>query len=91
MSGPEIVKAWSGLADMDPIPPRTVDSGPCKENRLFGTDIDLTRLPVPLIHEGDGGRYINTYGIMIAQTPDAPGQTGLLPGPCWMGLRVLQV
>lgn len=70
MSGPEIVKAWSGLADMDPIPPRTVDSGPCKENRLFGTDIDLTRLPVPLIHEGDGGRYINTYGIMIAQTPD---------------------
>ena len=43
---------------------------PCKENRFFGEEIDLTRLPVPLIHEGDGGRYINTYGIMIARTPD---------------------
>lgn len=70
MSGPEIVDAWSKLADMEPIAPMTVETGPCKENKLFGDEIDLTKLPVPLIHQGDGGRYINTYGIMIARTPD---------------------
>lgn len=70
MSGPQIVGAWSKLADMEPVPPRKVEYGACKENKLFGEEIDLTKLPVPLIHEGDGGRYINTYGIIIAQTPD---------------------
>ena len=70
LSGPAMVDAWSKLADMEPVPLRIVEHGPCKENRFFGEEIDLTRLPVPLIHEGDGGRYINTYGIMIARTPD---------------------
>ncbi len=70
MSGPEIVTAWSKLADMKPVAPRIVQTGPCKENIIFGQEIDLTKLPIPLIHEGDGGRYINTYGIMIARTPD---------------------
>ena len=70
MGGPAMVDAWSKLADMDPVPPRVVQTGPCKEHKLFGKEIDLTKLPVPLIHEGDGGRYINTYGIMVAQTPD---------------------
>lgn len=66
----EIVRAWSGLPDVEPIPPRLVETGVCKENKLFGDDIDLTKLPVPMIHYGDGGRYINTYGIFIARTPD---------------------
>ena len=69
-SAPGIVKAWSELADVTPIPPREVQTGACKENKLFGKDVDLTKLPVPLIHYGDGGRYINTYGIFIARTPD---------------------
>lgn len=69
-SAPGIVKAWSELADVTPIPPREVETGACKENKLFGKDVDLTKLPVPLIHYGDGGRYINTYGIFIARTPD---------------------
>ena len=65
-----LVNAWSELADVTPIPPREVETGACKENKLFGKDVDLTKLPVPLIHYGDGGRYINTYGIFIARTPD---------------------
>lgn len=70
MSGPALVEAWSHLPDVEPIPPRLVETGACKENKVFGEDIDLTKLPVPFIHYGDGGRYINTYGIFIARTPD---------------------
>ena len=70
MSGPALVEAWSHLPDVEPIPPRLVETGACKENKVFGEDIDLTKLPVPFIHHGDGGRYINTYGIFIARTPD---------------------
>ena len=69
-SAPGLVAEWSRLPDVKPIPPREVESGPCKENKLFGDEIDLTKLPVPWIHHGDGGRYINTYGIFIAATPD---------------------
>ena len=60
---PKLVEEWSKVPDVTPIPPRTVEDGPCKQNKLFGDEIDLTRLPIPWIHYGDGGRYINTYGI----------------------------
>ncbi|MFS0838847.1 UbiD family decarboxylase [Paenibacillus sp. 1P03SA] len=66
----ELVEKWSRLADVEPIPPRETEKAPCKENKLFGDEIDLTRLPVPLIHVGDGGRYLNTYGVMIVRSPD---------------------
>lgn len=67
---PAIVEAWAKLPDVKPIPPRKVETGECKENKLFGDEIDLTKLPIPYIHVGDGGRYINTYGIFIVRTPD---------------------
>lgn len=69
-SAPELVEAWSHLPDVKPILPRLVATGECKENKLFDDAIDLTKLPVPFIHVGDGGRYINTYGILIVRTPD---------------------
>ncbi|MBE5098517.1 UbiD family decarboxylase [Priestia aryabhattai] len=69
-TAPELVEAWSHLPDVNPIPPRLVANGECKENKLFNDEIDLTKLPVPFIHVGDGGRYINTYGILIVRTPD---------------------
>ena len=46
-----------------PIKPIPVSDAPCKENKLFGEDIDVLKFPVPLIHEGDGGRYIGTWHI----------------------------
>ena len=53
-------------------PPRIIDpeSAPCKENKWFGDEIDITKFPAPIGHDGDGGRYIQTGGINIAQTPD---------------------
>ncbi|MEU4204418.1 UbiD family decarboxylase [Streptomyces sp. NPDC026294] len=53
-----------------PVPPVTLDSGPCQENVLLGSEIDLTRLPFPLLHQGDGGRYANTVGTFVLRSPD---------------------
>lgn len=52
------------------IPPNIVKDGPCKENKLFGDDFDLTKLPAPFLHKADGGKYIQTYGMHVIQTPD---------------------
>jgi UbiD family decarboxylase len=66
----DIIESLVAARDKTPIPPRLVANGPCKENVLVKDDVDLLRLPSPLIHDGDGGRYIGTYGVIVAQTPD---------------------
>jgi phenacrylate decarboxylase len=53
-----------------PLPPNILPTGPCKQNLLFGEDIDLEALPAPYLHEGDGGKYLQTYGVHVLQTPD---------------------
>ncbi|TVT48125.1 UbiD family decarboxylase [Amycolatopsis rhizosphaerae] len=68
--GADIVTALADARRREPIPPRVLDSGPCKENILLGDDVDLLKFPTPLIHGDDGGRYIQTYGMNIAKTPD---------------------
>jgi 4-hydroxy-3-polyprenylbenzoate decarboxylase len=65
-----LVEALAEAHRNAPIPPRRVANGPCKENKLVGTDVDLWRLPTPLIHDGDGGRYLNTWGTIVVRTPD---------------------
>lgn len=52
------------------IEPKTVDSGPVKENILKGDDIDLFQFPVPRWNAFDGGRYINTNGSVVTMDPD---------------------
>jgi len=54
-----------------PIKPTLVKSGPCKENILLGKDVDLLKFPAPLIHGGDGGRYIGTWHTVITKDPDS--------------------
>jgi 4-hydroxy-3-polyprenylbenzoate decarboxylase len=66
----EIIEALAAAHHKPPMPPRRVPSGPCKQNKLLGDAVDLWRLPAPLIHEGDGGRYLNTWGTIIVRTPD---------------------
>jgi len=53
-----------------PVAPRTVMSSPVKQNIWKGAEVDLTRLPVPILHEGDAGRFIGTWHITITQDPD---------------------
>ncbi|MGH3493873.1 MAG: UbiD family decarboxylase [Sciscionella sp.] len=69
-SGADIVSALADARERDPIPPRVLTTGPCKQNVMRGVDVDLLQFPTPLIHDGDGGRYLQTYGLNIAKTPD---------------------
>ncbi|WP_434447546.1 UbiD family decarboxylase [Lentzea sp. E54] len=68
--GPRIVEELAAALRNDPIAPVVVQEAPCQENVLLGDDADLTDLPVPLLHVGDGGRYINTLGIFVLNSPD---------------------
>ncbi len=69
-TAPDLVEAMAAIPGSEPIPPRRVAAGPCQEWVHQAAEVDLTRLPAPLIHAGDGGRYLNTWGIVIARTPD---------------------
>jgi UbiD family decarboxylase len=69
-SGSEIVESMADALGRPGIKPRRVESAPCKEVRMSGDDVDLSRLPIPLIHGGDGGRYLNTFGLNVVRTPD---------------------
>ncbi|MBI4492105.1 MAG: UbiD family decarboxylase [Chloroflexi bacterium] len=53
----------------EPIEPRRVASGPCKEIKLVGDEVDLTRLPICTYGEQDGGAYI-TVGVGISKDPE---------------------
>ena len=68
--GREIVEVFASARERELIPPRVVPSGPCKENIHVGDRVDLGELPAPLLHDGDGGRYLNTFGIICVETPD---------------------
>lgn len=66
----DIVEAIAASLDRPAIDPVIVDDAPVFENVVTGNDVDLNRLPVPFLHFGDGGRYLNTYGCIVARTPD---------------------
>jgi len=69
-SAREIVEAFAAARTRPLVPPRVVDTGPCKQNILTWGQVDLMRLPAPLLHDGDGGRYLNTFGVICCETPD---------------------
>jgi len=71
-TGQQIVEALATARAEPGIPPVQVARGdaPCKQNIVTGEDVDLFAFPTPLIHGNDGGRYIQTYGMNIARTPD---------------------
>ena len=54
------------------FPPVIIDAdkAPCKQNCWQGDEIDLNKLPAPLLHDGDKGRYIQTAGAIIVQSPE---------------------
>lgn len=102
-SGQEITEAVVAARRKPGIPPVIVPAAeaPCKQNVRLGADVDLFAFPTPLIHGNDGGRYIQTYGMNIARTPDgswtnwsinrmmiagADRLACLIPGPQHLGI-----
>ncbi len=51
------------------LPPKIVTDGPSKEVRVPGDQVDLFELPAPMVHEGDGGRYIGTWDLVVSKDP----------------------
>jgi phenylphosphate carboxylase alpha subunit len=72
ISGRELVEVYLQRKDKL-IKPIIVDKdkAPCKENIDIGDQINLTRFPAPMLHDGDGGRYIGTWHINISKDPDS--------------------
>ncbi|MDP3673327.1 MAG: UbiD family decarboxylase [Telluria sp.] len=58
------------MQDLKTIPHEFVETGPVFENVITGDDIDVTKFPVPLWHDQDGGRYIGTGSYNITIDPD---------------------
>ena len=50
-----------------PIKQILAKDGPCKENIQIGDEVDLLKFPVPMVHEGDGGRYVGTWHLTICK------------------------
>lgn len=59
-----------------PIASVVVDSSPAFEVSLTGAQVDLTRLPIPVLHEKDGGPYISS-GVVAAKDPDFGTNAGV--------------
>lgn len=82
----EIVEHLRQARAKTPVSPRRVDAAtaPCKQNVLLGDDARLSRFPIPKIHQVDGGPYVNTWGVIIARTPDGRWTN-------WAISRIMQV
>ncbi len=58
------------LKDLKNIPFQEVSDGPIFENVLTGDAVDVTKFPVPVWHERDGGRYIGTGSFNVTMDPE---------------------
>lgn len=56
--------------EANPVPPLRVDTGPCQQNVVIGQSVDVSQVPAPMIHEGDGGRYIGTWDLVVTVEPE---------------------
>src|SRR5262245_42331473 len=53
----------------EPVAPEMVADGPVLEHRHAGPgQVDLTMLPIPLLHQEDGGPYM-TAGLVVSEDP----------------------
>jgi UbiD family decarboxylase len=67
-----LVKAIKDRWDQaKPLPVRWVEEGPIKENYQEKADVNLFSLPIPKLHELDGGRYLGTGCVVIMKDPDS--------------------
>ncbi len=69
--GHAIIQKLRNAKKLITIPPNQVTTGTVKENMLIGDDIDLTALPIPKLHEGDGCKFIQTFGMFVVKSPDS--------------------
>ena len=71
---PEIASEYLARTSSTPVKPKVVDKkdAPCKEVILLEDDANLFSLPAPMVHDGDAGRYIGTWHVIVAKDLDTP-------------------
>ena len=53
------------------VPPKIVDTGPCKENKMMAEEVDLFKFPVPKFFPMDGGRFFGTAHFVVTKDPES--------------------
>ena len=53
------------------VPPKIVDTGPCKENKMMAGEVDLFKFPVPKFFPMDGGRFFGTAHFVVTKDPES--------------------
>ena len=72
LQGVELLNAWrKKFQSFSPLPVEVGAGGPLFENTLEGENVDLTKFPAPIWHEGDGGRYLGTGCGVITRDPES--------------------
>jgi 4-hydroxy-3-polyprenylbenzoate decarboxylase len=66
----DIIETYIANKKKARIKPIQVTAAPCKEHIFVGDKVDLYQLPAPIIHSGDGGRYLCTWSAVITRDPD---------------------
>lgn len=68
----EIAAEYNKRTSGNGIPPVMVDrsQAPVKQNIMMGKDVDLLKLPAPMVHDGDGNRYLCTWHFVCTKDPD---------------------
>lgn len=68
----ELEDAYLARTSQPPIKPVLIDKkkAPCKENRVVGNKVDLFELAAPMLHGGDGGRYLCTWHAVVTRALD---------------------
>jgi phenylphosphate carboxylase alpha subunit len=67
---PELAEEYLKRTERPGIKPILIEKSkaPCKENILVGKDVDLFKLPSPMVHAGDGGRYPCTWHMVVSRS-----------------------
>jgi phenylphosphate carboxylase beta subunit len=53
------------------VPPKLVDTGPCKENKMMADEVDLFKFPAPKFFPMDGGRFFGTAHFVVTKDPES--------------------
>lgn len=66
----DIYRAYEAR-EAHPIPPVEVDRAAWRQNVVAGERVDLSEVPAPMLHEGDGGRYLGTWDLVASRDPSS--------------------
>jgi len=69
----KVVEEYARRIGQGPSPCTIVSSGPVKEVVWKGADVDMTRIPVHIVWQGDGGPYMGA-GLCVVRDPDTGTQ-----------------